>query len=155
MTLLLILFASLAHADPFDAFVGHHALASAPTVNADHAPNGCHRYDFASLTSVDVIADRSGNRQTHTIRLNTRTGFEDIAVVPNYRQPSEVDPTIGLYGSSENDALKAVTEEGTFGYDKNEDVTVTMTASKLTIEDEIKSAGGDVRAGCYYEVDLK
>jgi hypothetical protein len=154
----LIFSAITAHADPFDAFVGTYRPAREPSVQMLNVPT-CNRFDFAELQSFEVRADRTGFRQTHELRINVPNGYSLVRVVPTYKDPSELDPTVGTFGDSQGDAQKATTVTGHFGTDKNEILQLTIERVgdryRLEIANELKSAKGLILAGCYYSADLE
>lgn len=156
--LTITLIAAVSSADPFDAFVGTYSPVSRVTARNLNAPS-CNRFAFLQLTGFEVRADRTGFRQTHQLLINVPNGYSTIRVVPEFRERSELDPTIGTYGSSDGDAKQATTVTGSFGYDKNESLTVSMTKTNATyhlqVLNEIKSATGVVEVSCDDSVDLK
>jgi hypothetical protein len=146
-----------AKADPFDDFVGHYTPVAAPSIQNLRSPT-CNKFDFAELSGFDVVADRTGLRQTHSLRIIVPNGYSVVPVVPEYKDPSELDPTVGVFGDSEGDGAKAMTISGNFGYDKNETLQLTLESiphgARLSIANEMKSKDGTVLNGCYYTSDL-
>jgi len=152
------IFASVSQAEPFDAFVGVYTPSKSPEVQIQNSPT-CNKYDFTQLQSFEVRADRTGFRQTHQLRINVPNGYSEISVVPEFKDPSELDPTVGSFGESDGDDQKAMTVQGSFGLNKNESLKLTIEKTdagfKLTIANELKNAKGSILNACYYTAELK
>lgn len=68
--LVTILAPALAHANPFDAFVGEYSLAAKPAIEKSGNVRECIRFGIDYMTGFSVIIDTKGYRQSHLLHFN-------------------------------------------------------------------------------------
>lgn len=150
------LFSVSAFANSFDGFIGKYKTSGTPTIQNQNA-KFCNRFNFKSITGLEVKADTAGYKQSHVLYILNPSGWSGHPVM-DFLDKSEFNPSVGSYAKTTGSADVASNDWGSFGMEENERLVVSIKKNGnnfiFTMAEELVSKGSVV-AACYYQVGLQ